>query len=119
MIGGLGVGLCLPAMALRLLPFTAVHGIALISCRWAARTRCDKNDLLESGVGLPRTYHVFVAFSDMRCDDVCVLRGRRNTLEAFQCYRIVFAWQAQHFVHMRFTISWWAQHFCDVVQRLF
>ena len=47
MIGGLGVGLCLPAMALRLLPFTAVHGIALISCRWAARTRCDKNDLLE------------------------------------------------------------------------
>ena len=24
---------------------------------------------------------------------------------------IVFAWEAQHFVHMRFTISRWAQHF--------
>ena len=47
MIGGLGVGLCLPAMALRPLPFTAVRGIALIPCRWAARAKCDKNDLLE------------------------------------------------------------------------
>ena len=37
----------------------------------------------------------------MPWDGVCVLRGRRNTLEACQCYRVVFSWQAQHFVTWR------------------
>ncbi len=38
-------------------------------------------------------------------------RGRRrNTWEACHCYRVVFSWQAQHSVHVCFTISWQAQH---------
>ena len=32
-----------------------------------------------------------------------VLRGRRNTLEACQDQRVVFAWQAQHFLLMHFA----------------
>ena len=32
-----------------------------------------------------------------------VLRGRRNTLEACQTQRVVFAWQAQHFLLMHFA----------------
>ena len=47
----------------------------------------------------------------MRWDGVCVLRGRRTTLQAYQCYRVVLLWPAQHFVLVRFTISWQAQHF--------
>ena len=40
-----------------------------------------------------------------------VLRGRRNTLEACQDQRVVFAWQAQHFLLMHFAFAWQAQHF--------
>ena len=40
-----------------------------------------------------------------------VLRGRRNTLEACQYQRVVFAWQAQDFVLHAFCILWQAQHF--------
>ena len=40
-----------------------------------------------------------------------VLRDRRNTLEACQCKRVVFSWQAQHFVMWPFAMSWQAQHF--------
>ena len=40
-----------------------------------------------------------------------VLRDRRNTLEATQCKRVVFSWQAQHFVMWPFAMSWQAQHF--------
>ena len=39
------------------------------------------------------------------------MRDRRNTLEACQCERVVFSWQAQHFVLVHFKISWQAQHF--------
>ena len=38
-----------------------------------------------------------------------VSRGRRNTLEACQYQRAVFAWQAQHFLLMHFA-------FCDVAK---
>ena len=40
-----------------------------------------------------------------------VLRGRRNTLEACQDQRVVFAWQAQHFLLMHVGVAWQAQHF--------
>ena len=40
-----------------------------------------------------------------------VLRDRRNTLEVTQCKRVVFSWQAQHFVMWPFAMSWQAQHF--------
>ena len=40
-----------------------------------------------------------------------VLRDRRNTLEACQCKRVVFSWQAQHFAMWRFALAWQAQHF--------
>ena len=40
-----------------------------------------------------------------------VLRDRRNTLETRQCKRVVFSWQAQHFVMWPFAMSWQAQHF--------
>ena len=40
-----------------------------------------------------------------------VLRDRRNTLEACQCKRVVFSWQAQHFAMRRFALAWQAQHF--------
>ena len=40
-----------------------------------------------------------------------VLHGRRNTLEACQDQRVVFAWQAQHFLLMHVGVAWQAQHF--------
>ena len=40
-----------------------------------------------------------------------VLRDRRNTLAVRQCKRVVFSWQAQHFVMWPFAMSWQAQHF--------
>ena len=40
-----------------------------------------------------------------------MLRGRRNTLKACQCYPVVFSWQVQHVVLVRFAISWQVQHF--------
>ena len=40
-----------------------------------------------------------------------VLRDRRNTLEACQCKRIVFSWQAQHSATRRLAFAWQAQHF--------
>ena len=40
-----------------------------------------------------------------------VLRGRRNTSEACQDQRVVFAWQAQHFLLVHFAFAWQAQHF--------
>ena len=40
-----------------------------------------------------------------------VLRGRRNTLEACQSQRVVFAWRAQHFLLVHFAFAWQAQHF--------
>ena len=40
-----------------------------------------------------------------------VLRDRRNTLAVCQCKRVVFSWQAQHFVMWLFAMSWQAQHF--------
>ena len=33
-----------------------------------------------------------------------VSRGRRNTLEACRDQRVVFAWQAQHFLFMNFVL---------------
>ena len=45
---------------------------------------------------------------------VRVLRDRRNnTLDACQCKRVVFSWQAQHFVTLRrwSQKSWQGQHF--------
>ena len=33
-----------------------------------------------------------------------VSRGRRNTLEACQDQRVVFAWQAQHFLLLNFVL---------------
>ena len=46
-----------------------------------------------------------------------VLRGRRNTLEACQDQRVVFAWQAQHFLLMHVAFAWQAQHLiCDVAK---
>ena len=41
---------------------------------WAALTKCDFSQIA-----------CFVAFLDMRGGRVCVLHGRRNTLEACQC----------------------------------
>ena len=41
----------------------------------------------------------------------CVLRGRRNTLEACQYQHVTFAWQAQHFATRRLAFAWQAQHF--------
>ena len=40
-----------------------------------------------------------------------VLRGRRNALEACQYQRVVFAWQAQHFLLIHFAFAWQAQRF--------
>ena len=40
----------------------------------------------------------FVAFCDMPGGSVGILRGRRKALDACQCERAVFFWQAQHFV---------------------
>ena len=40
-----------------------------------------------------------------------VLRDRRNTFEACQDQRVVFAWQAQHFLLIHFAFAWQAQHF--------
>ena len=40
-----------------------------------------------------------------------VLRDRRNTLAVCQCKRVVFSWQAQHFVRWPFAMSCQAQHF--------
>ena len=40
-----------------------------------------------------------------------VLRDRRNTLDACQCKRVVFSWQAQHLAMRRFAFAWQAQHF--------
>jgi len=34
-----------------------------------------------------------------------VLRDRRNTLEATQCKRVVFSWQAQHFLIFRDVVA--------------
>ena len=53
----------------------------------------------------------FVAFCDMRGGSVCVLRGTRNTLEAYHCYRVVFSWHVQYFVLVHCPLSWQAQHF--------
>ena len=44
-----------------------------------------------------------------------VLRGRRNTLEACQDQRVVFAWQAQHSAHA-FRICVAGAAFCDVAK---
>ncbi len=46
----------------------------------------------------------------MRDGCSCLLRGRGNTLEACQCYRVVFSWQAQHFGLLHLALSWQAQH---------
>ena len=40
-----------------------------------------------------------------------VSRGRRNTLEACQSQRVIFALQAQHFLLIHFAFAWQAQHF--------
>ena len=44
-----------------------------------------------------------------------VLRGRRNTLEACQDQRVVFAWQAQHFL-LACRICVAGAAFCDVAK---
>lgn len=39
---------------------------------------------------------------------VCILSGRGNTLEACQRYRVLFSWQAPHFLLAHCQISWQA-----------
>ena len=90
-----------------------VVGALLISLHWAVHAQCDailtfkvwevENVSHEMLVLAVPSHKIWGRFR--------LLRDRRNTWEACQCKRVVFSWQAQHFVMWPFAMSWQAQHF--------
>ena len=69
-----------PALLERPQAFADVRSEGAISLPVGRRSKCDQDDVLEFDV---IANSMVVAFCDMRGGCVCVLRGRRNTLEAF------------------------------------
>ena len=86
---------------------------SLIHCHWAVHSHCDT--ILSFKVWkVEEVSHemLVLAFpSHKMWGHFRVLRDRRNTLAVCQCKRVVFSWQAQHFVMWPFAMSWQAQHF--------
>ena len=86
---------------------------SLIRCHWAVHSHCDT--ILTFKVWkVEEVSHemLFLAVSNHKMGGrFRVLRDRRNTLAVCQCKRVVFSWQAQHFVMWLFAMSWQAQHF--------
>ena len=86
---------------------------SLISLYWAVHSHCDT--ILSFKVWkVEEVSHemLVLAFpSHKMWGHFRVLRDRRNTLAVCQCKRVVFSWQAQHFVMWPFAMSWQAQHF--------
>ena len=69
--------------------------VSLISPPWAAHTQC--NAILSFKLWkVEEVSHEMLVLAQMG-GHFRVLRGSRNTLEACQCKRVVFSWQAQHF----------------------
>ena len=86
---------------------------SLIRCHWAVHSHCDT--ILSFKVWkVEEVSHemlVLALLSHKMWGHFRVLRDRRNTLAVCQCKRVVFSWQAQHFVMWPFAMSWQAQHF--------
>ena len=86
---------------------------SLISLHWAVHSHCDTH-LTFKVWKVEEVSHemLFLAVSSHKMGGrFRVLRDRRNTLAVCQCKRVVFSWQAQHFVMWLFAMSWQAQHF--------
>ena len=86
---------------------------SLIRCHWAVHSHCDTH-LTFKVWKVEEVSHemLFLALpSHKMWGCFRVLRDGRNTLEACQCKRVVFSWQAQHYVMWPFAMSWQAQHF--------
>ena len=86
---------------------------SLIRCHWAVHSHCDT--ILSFKVWkVEEVSHEMLVLalpSHKMWGHFRVLRDRRNTLAVCQCKRVVFSWQAQHFVMWPFAMSWQAQHF--------
>ena len=86
---------------------------SLIRCHWAVHSHCDTILTFKVWKVEEVSHEMLVLAlpSHKMWGHFRVLRDRRNTLEATECKRVVFAWQAQHFVMWPFAMSWQAQHF--------
>ena len=86
---------------------------SLISLYWAVHTHCGTSLSFKVWKVEEVSHEMLVLAvpSHKMWGHFRVLRDRRNTLEASQCKRVVFSWQAQHFVMWSFAMSWQAQHF--------
>ena len=86
---------------------------SLIRCHWAVHSHCDTILTFKVWKVEEVSHEMLVLAlpSHKMWGHFRVLRDRRNTLEASQCKRVVFSWQAQHFVMWPFAMSWQAQHF--------
>ena len=84
------------------------EGASLIPLHWAVHTHCDT--ILSFKVWkVEEVSHEMLVLalpSHEMWGPFRVLRDRGNTLEACQCKRVVFSWQAQHFVMWPFAMSW-------------
>ena len=88
-------------------------GASLIRCHWAVHSHCDTILTFKVWKVEEVSHEMLVLAlpSHKMWGHFRVLRDRRNTLEASQCKRVVFSWQAQHFVMWPLAMSWQAQHF--------
>ena len=86
---------------------------SLIRCHWAVHSHCDTiltfkiwkvEEVSHEMLVLALPSHKIWGYFR-------ILRNRHKTLEASECKRVVFAWQAQHFVMWPFAMSWQAQYF--------
>ena len=73
------------------LVFATVRNEVAKPCPWAVRENCLQDDVCEVDFLANRIRMLRLATC---VEVVCVLRGRRNALEAYQCCRVLFAWQA-------------------------
>ena len=110
--GGLEVGLVFAQRCLHVRNRSQVTAVRALSLTVGPRSQ----NVTKSSVGgrFHRKQHGFVAFCDMRGGSVCVLRGRRNTLEARFTLRVGFfeaGAALQHVVLLHRAFSWQAQHF--------
>ena len=85
---------------------------SLIRCHWAVHSHCDPILTFKVWKVEEVSHEMLVLAlpSHKMWDHFRVLRDRRNTLAVCQCKRVVFSWQAQHFVRWPFAITWQAQH---------
>ena len=94
---------------------------SLISLHWAVHSHCD-TILTYKVWKVEEVSHEMLVLA-LRSHKIWghfrVVRDRCNTLEACQCPRVGFSWQAQHFVMWPFAMPWQAQHFVMWAKVLF